>query len=314
MEPLKKKMKCLYKVSFLRESTNNMEEVKKAPLHMNVDAQKVLAKWLFDGLKLFAVQSSFDTRYMPAWLLNPEKLAYARVSRNTNDFKAHLDGVPARTDLRLAANALAFARVGRVWKVAFDAWKQREVELAIEAFHHRAAKLAVRMCGRCAYDICDDVPPKSCLDMVLSLHGRDVRELRFVRFRKGDKTQHLIEAFRRRSSPFSTPTYKTEVPTDCWVPDYELTMPRMDAVEMWENSQVETLVVWLGNEYDTVNAGHGFEKKKGCRQRKAGRKSSSSSSDDDDDEEAEIVDGIVDLDPETVEKARKRMQLRIHGR
>lgn len=234
-----------------------MEEVDETPQHMILDVQKVLAKWLFADLKLLGVQSSFDTRNMPARHFDPEKLAYARLSRNTNEYKAHLDGVPARTDLRLAANALAFARVGRVWTVAFDAWKKREVELATEAFHHRAAKLAVWMCGRCAYDLHDGVPPKSCLDMVLSLHGRDLRELRFVRFRKGDKTQHLLEAFRRRSGPFSSPTYKTEVPTDCWVPNYELTMPRMDAVEDWEISTTEALAVWLGNEYVAVNAGGG---------------------------------------------------------
>jgi len=274
-------------------------EVVDKPLHMNVDVQKVLAKWLFDDLKLFAVQSSFDTRYMPAWHFDPEKLAYARVSRNPNDFKAHLDGVPARTDLRLAANALAFARVGPVWKVVFEAWKQREVELATEAFHHRAAKLAVWMCGSCAYDICDGVPPKSCLDMVLSLHGRDLRELRCVRFRKGDKTQHLLEAFRRGSGPYIRPTYKTEVPTDCWVPNYELTMPRMDAVELWETSQVEALVVWLGNEYVTVNAGGACK----SDESEAGAEGWSSGS-----------ESRADLDAETVEKARKRMQLRIHGR
>ncbi len=112
---------------------------------------------------------------------------------------------------------------------------------ATEAFHHRAAKLTVWMCGLRSYCICDGVPPKSCLDMVLSLHGRDLRELRFVRFRKGDKAQHLLEAFRRRIGPFSSPTYKTEVPNDCWVPNYELTMPRMDAVELWETSQAEAL-------------------------------------------------------------------------
>ena len=92
---------------------------------------------------------------------------------------------------------------------------------------------------------------------MLSLHGRDLRELRFVRLRKGERTQHLLEAFRRRSGPFSSPTYKTEVPTDCWVPDYELTMPRMDAVEDWEISTAEALAVWLGNEYVAVNAGGG---------------------------------------------------------
>jgi hypothetical protein len=221
------------------------------------------------------------------------------VSRNPNDFKAHLDGVPARTDLRLPAHALACAYLGRTWRVAFDAWKQREVGRATEAFHYRAAKLALWMCGRCAYGICDGVPPKSCLDMVLSLHGQDLRELRFVRFRKGDKTQHLLEAFRRRIGPFSTPTYKMEVTTDCWVPNYEMTMPRMDAVELWETSQVEALVVWLGNEYVTVNAGGVCKSDEDG----AGAEGWSSGS-----------ESREDLDAETVEKARKRMQLRIHGR
>jgi hypothetical protein len=228
-----------------RERINNMEVVDK-PLHMNEDVQKVLAKWLFDDLKLFAVQSSFDTRYMPAWHLDPEKLAYARVSRNPNDFKAHLDGVPARTDLRLAANALAFARVGRVWKVVFEAWKQREVELATEAFEYRSAKLAVRMCGIGAYDICESLPKYSVLDVVLSLHGRDLLEVRFVRIRITN-TQHDIEAFWGHPVPgrFS-PTYKTPTPADCWFHDYQLTKPRMDAVELWETSQAEALVGWMG--------------------------------------------------------------------
>lgn len=245
MEPLKKKIKGLYKVSFSEREKNKMEEVDETPQHMILDVQKVLTKWLFADLKLLAVESPFDTRYMPGWHFDPEKLAYARVSRNDNDYKANLDGVPVRTDLRLPAHALACAYVGPVWRVAFAEWKQREVERATEAFHERAAKLGIRMCALGAYPILAPVPMSSVLDVVLSLHGRDLEQVRFVRFRKGDPNKHLLKALVRENGRYCR-AYTTDTPEDCWARGYEMTMPRVEALEVWETSQAETIAGWLG--------------------------------------------------------------------
>jgi hypothetical protein len=81
---------------------------------------------------------------------------------------------------------------------------------------------------------------------VLSLHGRDLLEVRFVRIRITN-TQHDIEAFWGHpvAGRFS-PTYKTPTPADCWFHDYKLTKPRMDSVELWETSQASALVAWMG--------------------------------------------------------------------
>jgi hypothetical protein len=196
---------------------------------MGVDVQEVVAGWVFAGrIESKTSVSGCLGRYVEdgAW----------------------------ETRVEVGAGLRMCGGVGRVWRKALVAWREREAGRAVEEILGLGAEEAVNMCGRERYGLGGALkavyPWHSWLVLGVLVEGKLVAEVRFVR--EGSGLRHTLAA-QVEGGVGTSGMWRTATPKEAWkraVAAWDVvgTAARARRVRRWGRETRKALGAWCVEE------------------------------------------------------------------